>query len=364
MNRWYGNAIATLDTNQNLRWNLRATNDTFDLSHYGNEISTYSTLSYRLPNRSKENRSRLDQLGYSSVAQLGNEIVLTNERHRSNNSQRGGRLTTAQWRYRSSRLTVDGRSRWRSSLGYGTGSKGSGPIASISAALGPGLDLQMRYQSVSAFSDSNNFQLSLVSRLDTQNGLSWGRRRQARLRTQGGLLVQPFLDNNGNGLRDEEEPLYLESPELLFQVNHESISRYRAEVQSDGILLVVPPDTYRLDIDPAGLPIDRMATSSAYAVEVDAGQSTQIALPLSISHTVSGVVINQDGLAVPGARVEAVGISGHRQISITNGAGVYYLERLMPESYDLIVDGVVIENSPLVLEGTNEPFHEREIHLL
>ncbi len=355
-NRWVGNAFATFDTRQNLRWNLRATSDTFDLSNYGNEISNYSNLSYYLSKRSN----------LVGAARLGHEIALTHESHRSQSdgSLQGGQLTTALWRYQSSQSVSDGQSRWRYALGYGISSKGSGPVASISTALWPGLDLQMRYRSVSAFSDSPDFQLSLVSRLDTQNGLSWGRRRQDRLRTQGGLMVQPFLDDNGNGVRDPEEDLYLESPELLFQVNHRVMSRYRAEVQSDGILLVLPPDTYRLDIDPAGLPIDRMTAGTAYAVEVSAGQYTQIALPLSVSHTVSGVVVDENGLAVPGARVEAVSVSGHRRMSITNGAGVYYLERLVPDAYDLVVDGVTLEGEPLLLENQDEAFHQREIQLL
>ena len=354
--RWAGNAFATLDTRQNLRWNLRAANDTFDLSNYGNEVSNYSNLSYYLSKRS----------GQIGAARLGHEIALTHESHRSQSdgSLQGGQLTTVLWRYQSPRSTFDGQSRWRYSLGYGMSSRGSGPVASASTALWSGLDLQMDYRSVSAFSDSNNFQLSLVSRLDTQNGLSWGRRRQDRLRTQGGLMVQPFLDDNGNGIRDLEEALYLESPELLFQVNHEAISGYRADAQSDGILIVLPPDTYRLDIDPAGLPIDRMTTDAAYAVEVSAGQYTQILLPLSIAHTVSGVVIDENGLAVPGARVEAVSVSGHRRMSVTNGAGVYYLEQLMPDTYNLVVNGVILEDEPLLLEGEDEAFHQKEIRLL
>ena len=356
MNRWSGNAIATFDTNQNLRWNLRATNGSLALSNYGNEVSNYSNITYRPPRRAKQ----------AERGQLGNEIVIAHERHRfsSTSSQRGGQLTTAQWRYRSPARIADGRSRWRYALGYGIGSKGSGPLASVSAALGAGLDLEMRYQSVSAFSDSNDFQISLVSRLNTQDGVSWGNRRQQRLRTQGGLLVQPFLDNNNNGIREKEEPLYVESPELLFQINREALSSYQTDIQDNGILMVLPPDTYRIDIDSAGLPMDRMTSGMAYAVEVSAGQYTRLPLPLNIAHTVSGVVIDKNGLAVPGARVEAVGLTGHRQISVTNSAGVYYLERLLPDTYHLIVDGALLEGDPLRLAEEQTPFHQKEIHLL
>ncbi len=362
--QWAGSANAAIDTRQNLRWQLSARNQKFNFAHQGSEVYTYTEASYLLPSRrSKTAFSRLGHqlaLSYETRRQLsvgldfdGNQLTLPT-----------GRLAIAQWRYRSPNTATDGRSAWSYSLGYGVGAQGSGPLASASVALGSGFDIQMRYQGVSAFSDRNSFQLSLVSNLDTRNGLGWGSRNQARLRNQGGMVLQPFLDTNGNGSREAEEPLYLEDPHLLLKVDNAALQSHQAEIQPDGVLLTMPPATYRIDIDPAGLPIDRAARELAYAADVIAGQYTTVTVPLTLSYTVSGVVVDSNGEGVSGARVEAISASGHRKMSVTNGAGVYYLERLYPERYEIQVDGNTVEAAPLHLEEETSPFLEREIHLL
>lgn len=362
--QWMGRANASIDTRQNLRWQLSATNQRFNFSHQGNEVYTATEAAYLLPNRRPG----------VALNRLGHQLVLSYETRKQLSTGIDfdgrqltfptGRLAIAQWRYRSPVRAADGQSTWNYSLGYGLGSQGSGPVASVSAAIGAGVDLQMRYQGISAFSDKDSFQLSLVSNLDTRNGLGWGDRNQNRLRSQGGLLLQPFLDINSNGSREAEEPLYLEDPHLLLKVDKDSLQYRQAKIQPDGVLLTMPPATYRVDIDPAGLPIDRTARELAYAVDVIAGQYTTVSVPLTLSYTVSGVVIDSNGESVSGARVEAISASGHRKMSVTNGAGVYYLERLYPEIYDIQVDGTVLENAPLMLEEETSPFLEREIHLL
>ena len=178
------------------------------------------------------------------------------------------------------------------------------------------------------------------------------------------MLIQPFLDTNNNSRLDEDELLYLEDPALLLLINSEALSRYRPEIQSDGIALTLSPETYRLDIDSAGLPLDRTAREGAYAVEVVPGQYTTVSIPLTLAYTVSGVVMDAAGAAVPGARVEAIGLSGHRQLSITNGAGVYYLEQLQPETYDLRVNGAAGGTESLELTTEENSFLERNILLL
>lgn len=362
--QWAGSANAAIDTQQNLRWQLSTRNRRFDFAHQGSEVYTYTEASYLLPNRrSGAAFSRLGHqlaMRYETRKQLSTGLDFDGSRFNFPT----GRLAIAQWRYRSPARATDGRSAWSYSLGYGIGSQGSGPVASTSVAIGSGFDIQMRYQSISAFSDRNSFQLSLTSNLDTRNGLGWGNRNQTRLRNQGGLLLQPFLDTNGNGSREAEEPLYLEDPHLLLKVDNDTLQFRRPELQVDGVLLTMAPATYRVDIDPAGLPIDRTARELAYAADVIAGQYTTVAIPLTLSYTVSGVVTDRNGESVEGARVEAISASGHRKMSVTNGAGVYYLERLYPESYAIQVDGTVIENAPLRLEEETSPFLEQEIHLL
>lgn len=367
MNRWRGSLNAAIDTRQHFRWGLYATNGAFNLSSQGNEISTSSSLTYHLPSRSR---------GVDPNS-LGHELALTYETFNASELPfetvademitgvlGTGQLAIAQWRYRSRAIAFDGQSRWNLSVGYGMNDRGAGPVVSASTAVGQGLDLQMRYQGVSAFDETDSLQLSMVSRFGTQNGLGWGNRRQDELRNQGGLRLQPFFDTNTNGVKESGEPLYLDSPELLMRINHSAVNPYQSNAQSDGISMVLPPDTYRLDIDPAGLPLDRNAAEMSYAVEVVAGQYTTVAVPLVLTYSVSGVVTDRMGVAVSGARVEAVSDRGHRQISITNDAGVYYLERLQPEAYELMVNGVLTQDSLLLLEGETEAFQEREIHLL
>ncbi len=364
---WSGSASAAVDTRQRIRWNLNTQTQRLRFAHQGNEISTYSDLVYRLSNKSQR------------IAGAGHTLALTHET-RTHDLETvalgGGWAVIAQWRYQSPQR-VDGQSKWRYALGYGIGSRRSGPVVSAATAIGQGLDLQVRYQGVSAFSDRDSFQISLVSHLGVQdsgirNGgdrspqrhLSLGHRHQAALRTQGGLILQPFLDADADGVRDISEPLYLEDSELLLQINHRALSTYQLAAQADGLMMTLPPDTYRLDIDPAGLPLDRTIASLAYAVEVVAGQYTAVPLPLLLSYSVSGVVVDASGAVVAGARVEAMSEQGDRKVSVTNGAGVYYLERLRPEVYKLEVNGVVLEHVPLILEGESEPFQEREIQLL
>ena len=373
--RWGAQAIASVDTNRNLRWSLSANYGALAFSHRGSEVSTRSSLVYRLSNQSRRlaagSSSHELALTHQTANGFNNRLptqtilLPTGESRLVESSFRrpDASLTTAEWRYRSPQRRFDIGSRWNFSAGYSVGSQGSGPVASVAARLSPGLDLQMRYQSISVFDDSESLQISLVSRLNTQNGLAWGSRRQEALRTKGGLLVQPFFDTNANGVRDAGEPLYLESLELLIVINNDSVNTYQSETRPDGLLLPLAADTYRLDIDPAGLPIDRTAAEMAYAVEAVAGQYTTVAVPLVPTYSVSGVAIGADGLAISGARVEAVSVNGHRQTSITNGAGVYYLDRLKPGAYSLSVNGTALEDGSIVLEGDNT-FLERELHLL
>ena len=367
---WRSRAIASIDTRQNFRWNLSTTNGPFKLSHQGSEVATYSSMAYRLPNRSRD----------AGASSLGHELALTYETFSPTVQTieiptgetietiavglEPGQLATAEWRYRSQRRTREGRSRWALSAGYGFNQQDAGLVASASAAIGTGLDLKVRYQDVSIFDETDSFQVSLVSRLSTQNELGWGHREQNELRTQGGLLVQPFFDTNANGIQDADEPLYLDDPELLFAINHTAVTLEQSDMTERGLLLSLAPDTYRLDVDEAGLPLDRTAANMSYAVEVVPGQHTTVAVPLVLTYTVSGVVIDENGLVVPGARVEAVAVNGDRKVSVTNGAGVYYLERLHPEAYVLSVDGRLIDDVPLSLEGETSTFQEKDLHLL
>jgi hypothetical protein len=112
---------------------------------------------------------------------------------------------------------------------------------------------------------------------------------------------------------------------------------------------------YRLDLDPAGYPLDWQPVIDAMAVEVVAGSYTPIPVPLVPSFTISGVVTDASGNVISGARIEAKGLKDtRRRFSVTNGAGVCYLERLQPDTYTLLVNGKPAQPDSIILNESSK----------
>lgn len=332
----------TVDTNSNLRWNLNARYGALNLRHRGDEITTQSRLTYNLSDRPANS--------------TGHSLTI---RYETRNLNEFSQLGIVSWRYRSRDRNIDGRSLWDLELGYGLGTAGSGPIANLTTGILPGLDLRARYQGISAFSDQGTFRLELSPRLNLQQGLQLGSPRQDWLRTQGGLMIQPFLDNNNNGQQDPGENSYLDDLDLLVTINYESLDRYRPYIQNSYATVPLTPGLYRIDLDPAGFPLDRQAIARAFAVDVAPGEYTQLPIPLGPSFSASGVVMDTDGNAIGGTQVEAIHTtSDHRQLSVTNGAGVFYLEGMAPGDYRFEIDGQSVDNTILNFEAQTEPFQE------
>lgn len=329
---------ATFDQQNRLRWTLKQRLFALEFTQRGNEISTISELKYNLSG------SRFLDTGHSLL--LGYETLdLTRREY----------LLSLGWRYRSSQLTADGRFLWETYCGYGFSSQGSGIIANVETAAIPGLLLRLRYQGVSVNLGEERYSLELVSSLNLQRGIFPGDRRSDYFRTQGGMLIQPFFDRNNNGLRDSGEEFYTETADLLFILNNQPLKSSLPEVQSDRVLLRLPPGIYRLDLDPAGFPLDWQPIVDAMAVEVVAGSYTPIPVPLVPSFTLSGLVTDASGNVVPGARVEAKGKKdASRRFSVTNGAGVYYLERLQPDTYTLFVNGKSAQPDTITLNESSK----------
>ncbi|MEO1374501.1 MAG: carboxypeptidase-like regulatory domain-containing protein, partial [Cyanobacteria bacterium J06635_10] len=77
------------------------------------------------------------------------------------------------------------------------------------------------------------------------------------------------------------------------------------------------------------------------------------------SYTRTGVVTDDGGKAVAGTRVEAIGKGEDqniRRFSVTNGAGVYYLEGLQKGEYELQINGKSV--GELKIEESSEAFEE------
>ncbi len=317
-----------IDTNNNLRWNLSSRLRNLQLSHQGNGIATNSQLSY--------------------IFDPGNSLNLNYETQNHNN------LATFSWHYSSDFKTRYGMSLWELDLGYGVGSQGSGFIASANTRIIPGLNLRLRYYGISATSDSSIFRIEL-SPSDS---------RYESFRSQGGLLIQPFLDRNGNGRLDNNEKIYIEDTELLLNLNNKSIQNFQPDISKNGVLLKIPPGNYRLDLDPAGYPLDWKPTSTAYAVEVAAGGYTTIQIPFSLSYTVAGTLTNTEKKPVGGVKVEAIPQDkGKKIVSITNGRGIFFLENLQQGTYNLLVNDKPTEPEKITIDADSERIQEVNLKL-
>jgi hypothetical protein len=336
-------ARVSLDTASNLRWNLLQRWGVLELNQRGNEIGTFSELSYNL--------------SQSSFLNLGHSLLLNYETRAQNLNSN---LLTVGWRYRSEERASDGNYLWEAQLGYGIGSVGNGLVASLGTTVLPGVLLRGRYQGVSLTSNQSSFSIDLVSSLNFQGGLSAGDRRSHHLRTQGGLLIKTFLDKNNNSKHDPGEEYYTDPEGAMVLVNNRPIKTLRPEVASDRTKLRLTPGKYRIDIDPAGFPPDWRAETDAFAVNVVAGSYTPVMIPLIQSYSFSGVVIDAQGQPLAGARVEAISTDkAKRSFSVTNTAGVYYLEGLSQGEYTLLVNGKSIQI--IKLDADSPPFQELEL---
>ena len=340
---------ATFDTKSRLRWGLNARKGPIGLQHFGNENTTQSELFYNLS----------DSYAYGD----GHGLLANYETQQL--SGISNQLGTLSYRYRSKQRSNDGRPIWDMQLGYGVGTSGSGVVASLSTAVLPGVEIRAQYRGVSAFSDDNSFQIELRPHLSFQGGLSLANTYQDRLRTQGGLLLQPFLDANNNGVRDNGESMISDNLDLMLSVNYEDLRQYRPDVRREGTFITLPPDLYRIDLDPAGYPLDWKATETAYAVDTAAGQYTRVEIPFARAYTLIGTVTNADYKALSGQRVDAIEIeSERRQFSVTNAAGVFYLEGLPAGRYRFEVGGVSTGDEPVVLDQSVEGLREIDFRLL
>ncbi|MGB7444156.1 MAG: carboxypeptidase-like regulatory domain-containing protein [Coleofasciculaceae cyanobacterium] len=332
----------TLDEQNRFRWNAIQRLGRWEFNQQGSEIGISSELTYNLFGRSS--------------ASAGHSLLLSHETRSLNQSNH---LLSLGWRYRSQTRSADGSYLWETQLGYSQGSQGSGFFGTLQTSLVPGLLLRGRYETVSLTSAEADYSLELVSSFNLQRGISAGDRLSDRFRTQGGLLIQPFFDQNSNGQLDGSEEVYTENPELLLIVNNKPIESFRPVVQANRILVRLTPGIYRLELDPSGFPLDWQAPVDAYAVEVVAGSYTPVLVPLTLSYSLSGVVTNVEGKAVAGTRVEAIeSESGKRRISVTNGAGVYYLERLQQGTYKLEINGQSAQPNTIRINNSSEPFQE------
>ncbi|TAE60150.1 MAG: carboxypeptidase regulatory-like domain-containing protein [Nostocales cyanobacterium] len=293
----------------------------------------------------------------------GNESLnLGYETNNSNN--RDNDLLTLKWKYQSPYSQSDQRPIWDFDLGYGIGSQGSGFLASVSTVFIPGLSLRLRYDGVSLTSDSASYRIEIGSAVNFSPIFSPGDTRFERLRSEGGILIQSFLDKNNNGIRDNNEEIYTEDTELLLRLNNKKFNPNFANITKQGVFIRLEPGFYRLDLDPAGYPLDYKPAQSSFAIEVVAGSYTNFPIPFIASYTLAGTVTDSQGKPVAGARVEAINSNNKSSaISITNSSGVFYLEQLPLGTYQLTVNGKPSEPNTITIKPDDPTLKELNLKL-
>ncbi len=325
-------------------WLLYQRLDQWTLTHRGDDrsdrLTTDTQLDYRL---NRTNQSDFLALGLETEWVEGGQGRTAQDNY----------LLTAGWHYKSRDRNDIGQSLWQTELGYGVSAKSHGPYALIGTTVVPGLFLEARYEVVTLRANQNRFTFQLRSSLGVQPGFGPGERRPERLRTEGGILVQPFYDFNGNGERDAGESLYQDSVDFLI-VDHEVVRSQDLYQEGDRLLLPLSAGFHRIDLEEAGFPPDFQPTITSFAVEVAEGSYTPFPIPLQASYTLMGVVTNADGNPVAGARVEAVDEQGEIvSFSITNSAGVYYLEQLRLGTYRININGQAVGDRNQIIFNPN-----------
>jgi len=336
----------TLDDTNEIQWQMRQQWGDLELSHEDNNDSTRTEISYDFANDFRSNQE--------------SRLIFDYETRQFNDSQQ---LATLSWEYRSRKRDVSGEPLWDLELGYGIGSQGQGIQADVETMLLPGLRLRGRYEGVSLSSAENRLSLELTTRMNLQQSLSPGDRDLDDLQTQGGFLVQPFFDHNGNGQLDPNEEVYTDATNLLI-LNGDPLRESRIIQQRDRLLVTVPPDDYRLELDPAGFPLDWQAADTTFAIKVVPGSYTPLTVPLKQSYTVSGVLTNENNEPIGGARVVAIPQGeGNRRFSITNQGGVFFLERLQQGTYQLQVQNQPLNPSAITIDENTPPFQQQNLTL-
>ncbi|MGL5879020.1 MAG: carboxypeptidase regulatory-like domain-containing protein, partial [Xenococcaceae cyanobacterium] len=345
--------LSTIDysdrTNFNRRLDLRLYNN-WQFFHQGNNENTFSRLSYTYSpsNNLSDSSEHGFFIGYDT-----------------SNTENSDNVINLGWQYRSSQNVSDGGSLYDLELGYGFNSRKSAPIASLTTRAIPGTTIRFIYEGVSSTSDDSRVRIDFFPNFRFQGKLGFGDRKAERLRTQGGLLVKPFEDKNNNGQLDDREQIYTEDADLLFTINNKFLKNFNNNINKQGVFVTLDPGEYRLDLDPVGYPFNQKPIGSAYAAKVVAGSYTPLLIPFNPTYTVMGVVTDSQNQPIAGARVKATASrSSNSTLSITNNAGVYFLEDLSPDTYQITVNDRAIDIKPLKIVPNAEPLQEVNIQLV
>ena len=314
----------------------------FGFAHQGDRHATFSRLSYYLAKNAFASQGQSIYLGYDT---RGDDP-----------------LVNLGWNYVSRQNANDGGSLWDVELGYGFNDHGSAPLAAVTTRAISGTTLRLSYEGISPGNNDAQVRIDVFPNLRLQGRPSLGDRRLTRLRTKGGLLVRPFGDLNTNGQLDRGEKIYTEDVDLLLLINYKSLKSTHKDISSQGVYIPLAPGEYRLDLDPAGFPFNFQPTESSYGVQVKAGSYTKLDIPFNPSYTVIGTITDNQNEPAAGVRIQAVSQKSSKSIlSVTNSAGVYFLEGLSQDIYNITVNDQSVDVKPLRITPDSEPLQEINI---
>lgn len=195
------------------------------------------------------------------------------------------------------------------------------------------------YEPGSPVGDVESYQISIE--LDggfafTPHGLLPG--DKSRSIHDGYISGRVFLDENANGLMDEEEKGV---PGI--EVSVDDIALATTDAQGRFIFHRIPPGIRRIRINIFTLPLNYRAVNEDLLLTVTAGSTQSVDLGIEIVGSVSGRVfidVNQNGLYdqpdQPLRRVKVMTVDGRYSV-MTGQQGDYYL-LLTPGTYRLVLD--------------------------
>jgi hypothetical protein len=339
-------ATATIDDQARTAVSVNQRLDRWQASLLRNESNLVGQVAYQLTDAPSS------QYGHRLIA--GYQLSQQSE---ASNQPINDSLTSLTWQYRSPDLTSYGTSAWQLEAGYNWGSSGSGISAGVNLDLIPGWRLQGNYRGIRENSNQSDFSVSLATTLLFDGGARGTRNQISDLRTVGRIEATAFFDSNQNGRQDRGEKNYWDP--LLLRINQNSLSFYRTQVEGQTGVITLPPNSYRVDIDPSGYPPNYRSKIESQRMDVVASGTTRIAIPLTPSYTVTGVLKDQNGNLVADTRVELVSADGKVVIdSVTNSAGLFYLESLGQGQYKFKIGEFLVSPGDLKIDSTTNPLQE------
>jgi hypothetical protein len=342
-------ASATIDDQARTKLSVNQRLDRWQASFLSNESNLIGQITYQLTDTPSS------QYGHRLVAgyQLGQQSQQNTTGNLSGNSS----LINVGWQYRSPELTSYGSSVWQVELGYNWNNSGSGVSAGANLALFPGWRLQGNYRGIRENSNQSDFSVALVTTLLFDGGVRGTYDQIGDLRAFGRIEATAFFDTNQNGKQDAGEQNYWDP--LLIKINKNDFGFYRNQTEGNVGIISLPPSTYRIDIDPSGYPPNYRSTALSQRVDVVASNTSRISIPLTPSYTVTGILRDQNNNPVADTRIELISANNKTNVdSITNGAGLFYLEDLGQGEYKFKAGDYPISPNTLKIDANTKSLQE------